>query len=108
MDLQTGETVNTDVVNSDYSDTYHAWSSNSRWFVFASKRDDGWYGKPYFAYIDKDGTIHKPFVLPQRDPYFYDDTFMSFNIPELINGKLPFSASDIEKIYRKGKLETVE
>ena len=108
MDIQTGETINTDIVNSDYSDTYHTWSSNSRWFVFASKRDDGWYGKPYFAYIDKDGIIHKPFVLPQRDPYFYDNTFMSFNIPELINGKLPFSASDIEKIYRKGKLETVK
>jgi len=108
LDLHTGATINMDVANSDYSDTYHAWSSNSRWFVFASKRDDGFYGKPYFAYVDKDGKVHKPFVLPQRDPYFYDYTFKSFNIPELLSGKLPFSVSDIEKIYLKGHLETIE
>jgi len=108
MDLHTGETINMDAVNSDYSDTYHSWSSNSRWFVFASKRDDGFYGKPYFAYVDKDGKVHRPFVLPQRDPYFYDFTFKSFNIPELMSGKLPFSVSDIEKIYLKGNLETFE
>ena len=108
MDLKTGETVDMDEVNSDYSDTYHSWSSNSRWFVFASKRDDGFYGKPYFAYVDKDGKVHKPFVLPQRDPYYYDYTLKSFNIPELVSGKLPFSVSDIEKIYRKGNLETFE
>jgi hypothetical protein len=99
MDLQTGKTINTDEVNSNYSDTYHSWSSNSRWFVFASKRDDGFYGKPYFAYVDNDGKVHKPFVLPQRDPYYYDYTFKSFNIPELMKGKLPFSVFDIENIY---------
>ena len=108
LDLQTGENVDIEIVNSNYSDSYHSWSSNSRWFVFASKRDDGLYGKPYFAYIDKDGKAHKPFVLPQRDPYYYDYTLKSFNIPELMSGKLPFSISDIEKIYRKGKLEKFE
>jgi len=108
IDIQTGEAVPMVKVNSEYSDTYHSWSSNSRWFVFASKRDDGWYGKPYFAYVDKDGKVHKPFVLPQRDPSFYDYTFKSFNIPELMTGKLPFSISDIEKVYRNGKTELFE
>ena len=107
IDLQTGETIEMDEVNSNYSDTYHSWSSNSRWFVFSSKRDDGFYGKPYFAYVDKDGKVHKPFLLPQRDPTYYDYTFKSFNIPELMNGKLPFSSSDIEKIYRKGNTEAL-
>ena len=105
MDLHTREIINTDIINSNNSDTYHAWSSNSRWIVFASKRDDGWYGKPYFAYVDKDGKIHKPFVLPQRDPFFYDYTFLSFNVPELMTDRLPFSISDVEKIYQKGNLE---
>ena len=108
LDLKTGETVDIDVVNSSFSDTYHSWSSNSRWFVFASKRDDGWYGKPYFAYMDENGKAHKPFVLPQRDPCFYDYTFKSFNIPELLNGKLPFNISDIEKIYKNKESETFE
>ena len=105
MDLQTMESINTDTVNSNNSDSYHSWSSNSRWFVFASKRDDGWYGKPYFAYVDKAGNIHKPFVLPQRDPYFYDYTLVSFNLPELMIDKLPFTISDVENIYWKGDLE---
>ena len=108
LDMFTGEIVNMDIVNSNYSETYHSWSSNNRWFVFASKRDDGWYGKPYFAYIDENGNVHKPFVLPQRDPYFYDYTFKSFNIPELLHGKLPFNIYDIDKIFKKGYLESFE
>ena len=108
MDMKTGENYNLDMVNSNYSDTYHSWSSNSRWFVFASKRDDGFYGKPYFAFVDEDGKVHKPFVLPQRNPFFYDFNFKSFNIPELISGKLPFTISDIEKIYQKGNTEKFE
>jgi Periplasmic component of the Tol biopolymer transport system len=89
------------VVNSNRSDTYHSWSSNSRWLVFASKRDDGLYGKPYFCYIDRAGKAHKPFVLPQKYPAFYDDNLKSFNIPELSKGKLSFNAVDIERLMKK-------
>ena len=105
MNLHSGETLDLQIVNSDYSDTYHSWSSNSRWFVFASKRDDGLYGKPYFCHVDSNGVAHKPFVLPQRNPYYYDYTLKSFNIPELATGKLPFSATDIERIYWKERAE---
>ena len=105
MNLNSGEISDLQIVNSNYSDTYHSWSSNSKWFVFASKRDDGLYGKPYFCYIDKNGKAHKPFVLPQQDPYYYDYTLKSFNIPELATGKLPFSATDIERIYWKENAE---
>jgi hypothetical protein len=97
MDLQTGRTDRLAIVNSRKSDTYHSWSSNSRWFVFASKRDDGLYGKPYFCYIDRQGRAHKPFVLPQRDPSFYDLNLKSFNIPELSRGRMPFTARDVAR-----------
>lgn len=99
MNLQTGKIDKLTAVNSDKSDTYHSWSSNSRWFVFASKRDDGQYGKPYFAYVDKNGQAHKPFVMPLKDPAHYDETLKSYNIPELSRTKLPFSAADIEHVY---------
>jgi len=99
MNLKTGEIDHLNNVNGPNSDSYHSWSSNSRWFVFASKRDDGIYGKPYFCYIDSTGKTSKPFVLPQRDPSVYDNTLKSFNIPELSNGPTPFDARDIEKIY---------
>ncbi len=105
MDLQTEKIDPLPAVNSDKSDTYHSWSSNSHWFVFASKRDDGLYGKPYFTYVDSAGRAYKPFVLPQEDPEHYDITLKSYNIPELSTSELPFDAEDIREIYRDEKAE---
>ena len=101
MDLHTGAIDTLAIVNSEKSDTYHSWSSNSRWFVFASKRDDGLYGKPYFCYIDKDGKAHKPFCLPQAYPTFYDNNLKSFNAPELGKGKVPFDVNDVAKAMKQ-------
>lgn len=108
MNLETGKIDSLKVVNGPNSDSYHSWSSNSRWFVFASKRDDGIYGKPYFCYIDSAGKAYKPFVLPQRDPSLYDNTLKSFNIPELSNGPVPFDVMDIEQVYRNKEAEQVK
>lgn len=101
MNLRTGAINTLQGVNSSRSDTYHSWSSSSRWFVFASKRDDGLYGKPYFCYVDRNGKAHKPFVLPQKRPSFYDHNLKSFNVPELGHGPLPFSAISIEQWMKK-------
>ena len=105
MDLGTGRIDSLEMVNSDKSDTYHSWSSNSRWFVFASKRDDGLYGKPYFCYVDQNGKAHKPFCLPQQHPTFYDNNLKSFNAPELGKGKVSF---DIDDVVRAMQLEDEE
>ena len=101
MDLQTGRIDTLAAVNSAKSDTYHSWSSNSRWFVFASKRDDGLYGKPYFCYVDQHGKAHKPFCLPQKHPTFYDNNLKSFNAPELGKGKVPFDVDDVAKAMKQ-------
>lgn len=93
LDLETGEIDNLEFVNSDMSDTYHSWSSSGRWFVFASKRDDGLYGKPYFVHVAPDGSVSKPFVLPQKSPSFYDHTLKSFNVPDLGPAPVSFSPS---------------
>ncbi len=93
--------------NKDYANSYHSWSTNSRWLAFASKRDNGLYSKIYFSYIDKNGKAHKPFVLPQKDPEFYDFFLKSYNVPELIRAAVPFTALDIEKMYDEGKIETL-
>jgi hypothetical protein len=95
-------------VNSDKPDSYHSWSSNSRWFVFASKRDNGMYGKPYFSHIDENGKCTKPFLLPQKNPAFYDYFLKSYNIPELSKGPVPFNAVDIEKAFKTLKAEPVK
>ena len=105
LDLQSMKVDSLKIVNSNMSDTYHSWSSNSRWFVFASKRDDGLYGKPYFCYVDHSGKAHKPFVLPQQSPYFYDNCLKSFNAPELGSAPLPFLASDVRQLFKTAKKE---
>ena len=101
INLQTGAIDSLSIVNSEKSDTYHAWSSNSHWFVFASKRDDGLYGKPYFCYVDSHGKAHKPFCLPQQHPTFYDNNLKSFNAPELGKGKVPFDVHDVAKAMKQ-------
>lgn len=93
--------------NKNYSNSYHSWSANGRWVVFASKRDNGLYGKPYFSYIDKDGKAHKPFVLPQKDAEFYDYYLKSFNVPELSQKAVSFDALDIQKIFEKSIPDTL-
>lgn len=106
MDLRTGETIDMDLVNSDRSDTYHSWSSDSRWFVFASKRGDGKYGRPYFCHVDENGKFGKPFVLPQEDPWYYENCLLSFNIPDLSDGPVGFDAETIGRMVREVEAET--
>jgi len=74
--------------NSENTESYHSWSSDSHWFVFSSRRIDGLYTRPYIAWLNEDGEVSKPFLLPQKDPDFYDDCMQSFNIPEFIKGKV--------------------
>jgi len=88
-------------VNSAHADSYHSWSSYSRWFVFASKRDNGMYGKLYFTHVSEEGICGKPFLLPQKDPDFYDFYLKSYNIPEMADGPVPYSPEDVEKAFRK-------
>mgnify|MGYP001013393408 CR=1 FL=1 len=73
-------------INSDQAETWHSWSSNSRWVVFSSKRLDGLFARPFFSYVDERGKFHKPFALPQEDPEFYDSYLKTFNVPELVQG----------------------
>lgn len=94
MELSSGRTLSLENVNSDRSDTYHSWSSNSRWVVFASKREDGQYGRPYFFHLDGDGNATKPFVLPQKAPDFYEKYLLSFNIPDLGRTSVGFTCED--------------
>lgn len=75
-------------INSENTESYHTWSSNGRWMVFSSKRLDGRSSRPFFAHIDSAGVQGKPFVLPQKDPAHYNRMLESFNIPELVSGKI--------------------
>lgn len=84
MDLKTRTYWNLKDINSPDVESYHSWSSNGRWIIFSSRRDDGDYTRLYISWFDKNGLAHKPFILPQKDPQFYKRSFKSYNIPEFI------------------------
>ena len=99
LDLETGENRPLDEVNSPDTDSYHNWSSNSRWFVFSSRRDDGLHTRPYIAHFDENGVAGKPFMLPQRDPEdFYRKLFRSYNVPEFVTGPVPLDRIRAQKL----------
>lgn len=91
-DLDTGESRPLDGVNSPETDSYHGWSSSSRWFVFSSRRIDGRFTRLYICHIDETGKTGKPFLLPQRNPKdYYRDMFYSYNVPEFVSSRVPFN-----------------
>ncbi len=99
IDLQSGVVDTLVGVNGRYSDSYHSWSSTSRWMVFASKRDDRVYGRPYIAHVDSMGRVSRPFVLPQRNPARYRTTLKSMNIPELYQHSETYNARTVRELY---------
>ena len=60
LDLQTGELLDTKAMNSPLPESYPSFSSNDRWIMFESRRDDGNYTRTYFAYFDKQGKGSLP------------------------------------------------
>ena len=100
VDLESGEVRALDSIKGDKSDTYHSWSSDSRWFVFASKRGDGHYGKPYFSHLDADGQPSKPFVLPQKSSRFYGYNLKSFNVPDLGRASTGMTVRDARRMFK--------
>lgn len=108
IDLQSGIVDTLAAVNGRYSDSYHSWSSTSRWVVFASKRDDRVYGRPYIAHVDSTGQVSTPFVLPQRDPSRYLTMLKSMNIPELYPQAENYDARAVRRIYFDKESEKFE
>ena len=85
LDLSTGESRPMAEANSEDTESFHNWSSNSRWMVLSSRRDDGLYTRPYFCHVDAKGKVGKAFMLPQENPRrFYRERFLSYNVPDFI------------------------
>lgn len=105
-DIVTGEERPLALANSDDADSYHSWSSNSRWIVFSSRRDDGSYTRPYITYIAEDGSDSKAFVMPQQTPDYYRQQMKSYNVPEFLAQPFDFSRSDILPLIREDAAKT--
>ena len=96
-DLSTGEERPLMLANSPDTDSYHSWSSNSRWIVFSSRRDDGSYTRPYITYISPEGRDSKAFIVPQETPDYYRKLMKSYNVPEFFAAPFSVKRQDILK-----------
>ncbi|MDR1368712.1 MAG: cytochrome C biosynthesis protein [Dysgonamonadaceae bacterium] len=101
LNLSSKEMRLMDEVNSNETESFHTWSSDGKWFVFSSKRLDGLWARPYFACFDSEtGKAGKPFLLPQKDPLFYDTFTKTYNLPELITSPVTIGKDIISAFFR--------
>ncbi|MCR4583100.1 MAG: hypothetical protein K5764_06035 [Prevotella sp.] len=107
MDLRTRKVRPLKEVNSKQSESYHNWSSSSRWFVFSSKREDGMYTQALLAHVDNQGRVTKPFLLPQRNPrVFYREMMDSYNCPDFTKRRVEFDAHEAyRQVFRDERIK---
>ena len=101
LDLANGKVHCMDEINSPDVESYHSWSSNGRWVVFSSRRDDGNFTRPFIAHIDKNGHGGKPFELPCADPDYHRQFMKSYNIPELMKGAVKITPQSFADALKK-------
>lgn len=100
IDLNNSEVRRVDEINSPQTESYHSWSSNGRWVVFSSRRDDGGFTRPFFAHIDAEGKGSKPFELPQPYPDCNRQSMKCFNIPEFMKGPVTISPQTFADVLK--------
>ena len=95
------DAVPLEAVNSERSESYPSFSSNGRWLMVASRRDDGNYTRPYIAHFDPaTQTFSKPFELPQQHPSFYTFCLRSFNRPEFMTEPVTVSQKQFVSVVK--------
>ncbi len=90
-------------VNSDQSESWHSWSSNSRWLAFSSKRDSAPFTRSYLAYVDAEGHAYKPVLLPQKDPTYYDSCLWTYSVPELVTEPVKTTKETLARAVRSSE-----
>lgn len=101
LDLATKEHRRLDAVCSDLAESYPRWTSNGRWFTFASNRGDRMSALAYMAYFDKQGEARKAFVLPQEDPAFYDTFTDTYNVVEPVKSRVTIDPFELAQAMQE-------
>lgn len=98
MSLADGTTRPATAANSADTESFHNWSSDSRWIVFSSRREDGQTSLAYIAHVDTMGNVSKPFLLPQRHPRaYYEAELRSFNTPDFTTERVKLDPQEVSR-----------
>lgn len=98
MDIEKGTYWPLENANSDFPESYHAWSSNGKWVLFASRREDTNYSRLYIAHMNEDGTSDKAFLLPQESAEYYDFFDRSYNVPEFMKEPVTITPQEFVEV----------
>ena len=108
IDLQAQKAHPAVELNSRDTESYHSWSSNGRWVIFSSRRNDGNYTRPFIAHIDKNGKGTRPFELPCADPDYHRQFMKSYNIPEFMRGPVTIQPQTFADVLKRDGGEPVK
>ena len=100
LDLVTGKYWPLEKANSDYAESYHSWSSDGKWILFASRRMDNNYSRLYIARMNEDGISEKAFALPQKSADYYDFFDRSYNVPEFMVEPVKISPQEFAEVVK--------
>ncbi len=106
MDLKSGETRPLTEINSNDVESYHSWSSNGKWIIFSTRRDDGGFTRLYLSHLKDNGQFTKPFPLPQQDPDYANSFMFSYNIPEFMKEPVKITPQEIASFFKNS--ETIQ
>ncbi len=95
-------------INSPQSESWHSWSSNSRWIAFSSRRCGGVFTRCFLSYVDETGKAHQPFMLPQDDPEMSESLLRSISVPELITAPVPVAQDRLVRCVRSAGSVSVD
>ena len=90
----------TNLNSEGFQDSYPSWSSNGRWIMCASRREDGNFCRVYFAHFNN-GKVEKAFLMPQEDPEFNTFLLKSYNRPEFMVEPVKISVEEFSKVFDK-------
>ena len=98
LNLENGAYWPLEKANSDFPESYHSWSSNGKWILFASRREDTNYSRLYIAHVNDDGTSDKAFLLPQESADYYDFFDRSYNVPEFMKEPVTITPQEFVEV----------
>ena len=101
LDTADGSMRPLDEVNSPDVESYHSWSSDGRWMIFSTRRDDGSYTRLYLTHLGDNGRFSKPFIIPQATADADSRRFKSYNIPEFMVRPVEFSKKEFVEAIEK-------